>query len=220
MKPVFCLALCVMLVFAGVVQAAEPDPQRSQEDPKHADWRFGVGVTYMSGFQDVSDFYAGAYDLDVTVIPVGASFNATYQIPHGDLIASIPSAGIGPMGLIYVKETYYDYEYSYGSSTWFVDIPITATYGVKFFPHGSVGPYVRGGLAYHIASGDEVNFSSPGIFAAGGIEFLQKKRVSLAVEAAYDDSTVTFKDYYSLLGTSPRSKIKTGATLLSFRIVF
>jgi hypothetical protein len=208
------------LLFSGTALAGDPTDPQSQADVKRVDVRFGVGATYIGGFQDVADFYLNAYGVDAPVIPIGASFNTTVQISHGNVIASMPAVGVGPVGFIWATETYYGSGYSSSSSTWFIDIPITATYGIKFLPHGSVGPYVRGGVAYHVARGDFVDSSSPGYFVAAGVEFLQKRRVSLGVEGAYDNSTVSFKDYYSYLGSSPRSKIKSGAALLSFRVVF
>ena len=137
----------------------------------------------------------------------------------------MPSVGVGPVGFIYTEEYIYGGGYSSSTSTTFVDIPITATYGVKFLPQKSVGPYVRGGIAYHIAIGDTVNSSSPGAFAAVGAEFLQNRRVAIAVEAAYDSSVVKFKPTYgycgySYCGSSQAADIKTGAALFSVRAVF
>jgi hypothetical protein len=220
-KHIWSALLLGTLLFSGTVLAGDPPPPQSQADVKRVDVRYGLGVTYIGGFQDVADFYLNAYGVDTPVIPIGLSFNTTVQISHGNVIASMPAVGVGPVGFIWATETVsYGGSSGYSSSTWFVDIPITATYGIKFLPHGSVGPYVRGGIAYHIARGDFVDSSSPGAFVAAGVEFLQKRRVSLGVEGAYDNSTVSFKDYYSYLGSSPRSKIKSGAAMLSFRVVF
>jgi hypothetical protein len=205
---------------AGIAKADDTAAKQQKAETKRVDWRFAVGATYMSGFQDVSDMYLDTYGVDGTVIPVGVSFNATMQISHGNVIASMPAIGVGPIGLILTQESIYSYGGSSSSSTTYVDIPITATYGIKFLPHGSIGPYVRGGIAYHIATGDDVDSSSPGGFVAAGVEFLQKRRVGIQFEAAYDDSTVSFKGIYSYFGNSPSTKVKTGATLLSVRVVF
>ena len=220
MKYIRAALLCGMLIWGVNGRADDTAAPQQQAETKKIDWRFAVGVSYMSGFQDVSDRYLDAYGIDATVIPVGVSFNATLQIAHGNTIASIPSVGVGPVGFIYAKETVYGNDYYDSFSTSYVDIPITATYGVKFMPNGPVGPYIRGGIAYHIARGDAVESSSPGGFVGAGVEFLQNRRVSLAIEAAYDSSTVSFSNYSGYFGSIGKNKIKTGNTLFSVRVVF
>jgi hypothetical protein len=214
------MVFCSLLIASGNAKALDIDAPEQQDEKKRVDLRFGIGGTFMSGFQDVADFYMDAYDIDIPVIPIGVDFKATVQISHGNWIASIPSFGIGPVGLVLTQEEVYGYGYSSSFSTLFVDVPITGTYGLKFLPHGSVGPYVRGGVAYHATFGNVVASKSPGAFVGAGVEFLQNRRASIAVEAAYDDSTVTFKGISSYLGSAPPTKIKTGAALLSVRVVF
>jgi hypothetical protein len=218
MKKYFLVAF--LLIASGNVRAEGAAVSEKANEPKRVDLRFGVGLTYMSGFQDVSDYFLNAYGVDAAVIPIGFSFNTTVQISHGNKFASIPTFGVGPVGIVYTQETIYGSGFSNSSSSLYVDIPINGSYGIKFLPHNSVGPYVRGGVAYHLTVGDMASSASPGAFVAGGADFLQTRRVNINVEAAYDNSKVNFKGISSLLGSASAGEIKTGGLLFSVRAVF
>lgn len=208
---ILLLAACVSLVLPSHAAA---------QGSTGTDVRVGLGLTYTSGFQDVADYFLDAYGVDATIIPVGVSFNLAVQIPHGDALASLPTVGTGPVGLILTEETIFGPGFSTSSSTTFVDIPINGSYGVKFLPNGSIGPYVRGGVAYHFTIGDMVSSSSAGLYIAGGVDFFQNRKVSLNVEVAYDDSSVTFSGFTGALGAAAEEKIKTGGLLVSVRAIF
>lgn len=168
------------------------------------EWRFSPGLTYMGGFTDVGDFYERqGYEVS-TIIPVAIAFKVDYLFYHGSIAASGPAAGVGPIAMLLGDVSYFE-------------VPLVLTYGVKFMPQATVGPYVRAGLAYHIAGGDDVAGRSPGLFAAVGAEILQNKRVAIGVEIATDSSTVTLEDSD---WPPRREKIKTGNLLVSVRAVF
>jgi hypothetical protein len=210
---------CMQLLALGVALAQSAAPA---EEPEHkrVSLRFAVGATYVNGFRDVVDYYEDTYGLSATTVPIGVSFNMTVQIAHGNAIASIPTIGIGPVAMILTSETISGYGYSGSYSTHYVDIPVTATYGLKFLPHGPVGPYVRGGIAYHATVSDVVDSSTPGFIVAAGVDLLQNHRANIQIEGAYDASKVKFKGIYSYYGLSAPKEIKTGAAMISMRVVF
>src|SRR5262245_6770115 len=104
--------------------------------------------------------------IDASGIPAGVGFNLAVQIPHSHLLASLPTVGVGPVGFILSDDTF-----SSSSSIPYVDIPISGSYGIKFLPEASIGPYVRAGVAYHFTLGDIVSSPSMGFYIAGGADF-------------------------------------------------
>jgi len=112
---------------------------------KAADWRFPLGFTYVSGFEDVVDNYEdnleaeGYYVETVDYWPVGISFHPYVQFDNGFGVG----AGIGPTMIIY------------GDADFF-DIPIGLDVRYTFIPTASISPYVRIGGRNHLASGDYV----------------------------------------------------------------
>jgi hypothetical protein len=209
-KHLLSSVFCVFLLL-GCNAWAEDASQ--QDDKKVVDVRFGIGLSYTSGFQDVVNYYKDDYGIsdDIMDVPVGLSFNTTVQIAHGNYIASMPGIGIGPAAFVLITGSYNEA---------YVDLPVTATYGIKFMPYASVGPYVRGGIAYHLAFGDRVVDRTAGYYLAGGLDILQKKRVNIGIEAAYDNSKVAF-EHFEYPGFYSTSKdIKTGGFLVSIRAIF
>jgi hypothetical protein len=140
-------------------------------------WHFGIGLSHASGFADVKDYYEREYHAtSITVSPVGAVFMPSYEWNNGLRVGG----DLGPILAVMGDVS-------------FVDVPVGLSVGYAFRPAQEVSPYVRGGIRYQIASGDQVNGSSPGAFAAAGIDFAQRKRFHWGLEAAVDTSTVTFK---------------------------
>ncbi|MFQ5901459.1 MAG: hypothetical protein ACE5IH_07885 [Thermodesulfobacteriota bacterium] len=163
---VFCIVLPIVgLFFSGSAKAA--------------DWRFPVGFTYISGIGDIADNYEdnleaeGYWVISVDAIPIGISFHPYVQFDNGFRVGT----GIGPAMLIY------------GDADFF-NIPINLNGGYTFFPSANTSPYVRGGIMYHIASGDYVEGTTPGFFGGIGVEFLRNRRVGFGIEIAYDTSEI------------------------------
>ena len=176
-------------------------------------WGFPVGLSYVSGLDNVVDFYEEQYpglDEDWSV-PVGLSFTPYYEFEHGSRIAF----DLGPAAIIMISEEYY-----YGGDYWsdaddtYWDVPVGLTYGFTFLPQASVTPYARAGFKYHIADSDLVDSSSPGAFGAVGVEFLRHRMIGVSLEVGYDGSEVT------MLGDRGEEDIKTGEVLVSLRAVF
>jgi hypothetical protein len=122
------------------------------------EWR--LGLAYASGLSDVTDLYEDNLDrsgLDADVdlkFPIGITVGAKYDWASG-MRADL---GLGPAFFIEGDVDHFE-------------LPVTATVGYDFNRSGELAPYIRGGLAYHIASGDFYESSAPGLFVAAGIDF-------------------------------------------------
>jgi len=150
---------------------------------KAGEWRIHLGPSFMSGFMDVADFYEDAMPHEVDFdwqVPVGLGFSAAYEFSHGSRLA----AGVGPAGVIYVYEVNGDDDWSY------YDVPLSISYGFSFVPRGNVSPYARAGVRYHVAGGDFVDSSTPGLFGAFGMEFMRSEVIGWGGELAYDASSI------------------------------
>lgn len=149
------------------------------------EWRFPVQLTYVNGITDVYDLYKSNLESEgysVTsefILPVAIAFNPQYEFNFGLRIGG----GIGPMMMILTGEKNH------------FGIPLNFNVGFTILPFAQVSPYVRGGIMYHLAFGDYLEKSTPGIFAAAGIEFLRKKAVAFGFEVAMDFTELEFKTY-------------------------
>ena len=163
---VSCMQLVVVILFAGTPAMA-------------ADWRFPLGLSYASGFEDVVDIYddnleAEGYSVDKSEgPPVGISFHPYVEFDNGLGVG----ASIGPSMIIY-------------GDTDFLDVPVGLDGRYTFIPGAGISPYVRVGVRTHLASGDYVEGTTPGFFGAIGLEFLRDRRVSIGVEISTDASEV------------------------------
>jgi hypothetical protein len=192
---IFSMLLVVIMLFvSNSVQAV--------------DWRFPVGLTYVSNFQNIADLYEdnlkaeGLITETVDAIPVALSFNPYVQFNSGLGVG----AGVGPLMII-------------TGDTSFVDLPLKLDLRYSI-PQINVSPYVRGGLSYHAASGDYVESSNPGVFGAIGVEFLRKKVVGFGFELSYDSSEIEFEREFPSGSYSTIEKIKPCEFTASLYAVF
>jgi len=195
-----CLQFVVVLLFAsGSSNAAE--------------WRFPLGLTYMSGFKDVVDLYknnmeARGYYVDTSwAVPVGLTFQPYVQFENGLGIG----AGVGPFMFITTTAGYDFYA-----------VPVNVNARFTFLPKANISPYIRAGGSYHIAGGDFVKQSNPGFLGGLGIEFFRTKRVGLGLEASYDSSEITFeKDKkVGFTYTKGEENIKPSSFMFTIFIIF
>ena len=152
----FCIQLIVVILFAISPAMA-------------ADWRFPLGLTYPSGLEDVVDIYddnleAEGYSVDWDRYPIGISFHPYVQFDSGFGIGG----SVGPIMLILSDE-----------DADFFAVPVGLDARYTFIPGASISPYIRVGGRTHLASGDYVEGTTPGFFAAIGLEFLRNRRVSI-----------------------------------------
>lgn len=163
------------------------------------EWR--LGLSYASGVKDIPDLYEdnlrnAGFDADVDLkFPIGVSVGATYDWESG-LRADV---GAGPAFFLEGDVDYFE-------------LPLTATMGYNFAKGADFAPYVRGGLAYHIGSGDFYESADPGLFAAAGLDFRR-----LTVEVAADTAKVKFERTCpaSTPDCSPTKKLSTYDIVLS-----
>ena len=158
-----------------------------------------VGLSYVSGFSDVVDFYDEIPFMDVSSeVPVGLFYNFTVNYSSGMRV----DAGVGPFSFISGDVDYYD-------------VPIRLTAGYTFIPSKSFRPYVRGGMSYHINDGDYiVDEPDFGLVGALGAEFGRRGRISGFIEVSYDTAEGTFE--YG----SNREEIKVHGTVVSLGVIF
>jgi len=162
------------------------------------DWRFGAGINYVSGLSDVTDRFEKNYrneylvtEFDDLEIPIGLTFRTLFQADNG-LRADF---GVGPTAFIFVSCDGACEDRSY------LDFPVSATIGYTFANSSSIAPYVRVGGVYHLAGGDYVDSSTPGIYAAAGVEFTRDRFIMWGFEVSIDTSEVDFEIIEPFSGT-------------------
>ncbi len=192
-----------MSIVAGVLMAGMSEAADT--------WKFPVGLSYIDGFSDVVSYYEDRYGADASgYVPIGISFTPYYQFDHGSRLG----VDVGPAGVVIVTG---------GADSTYFDVPLALTYGFTFLPKASVSPYARGGIKYHIAGGDDVQDSKPGLFGAVGVEFMRQKRIGVQFEVGYDAAEVTLEgesSYYGGRYSSSEETITPGGLLVSVRAVF
>lgn len=178
-------------------------------------FRFGIGLTYASGIDDVYDFVeeeieARGFDPDGFSVPAGLTLVFGYRFDFGgEILVDAGPASVLIVDVVGADDTYYNW-----------DVPVGLTAGYAFFRDSSISPYIRGGVRYHFTDGDFSDDSSAGWYAAGGVDFFANKAVNLQLEVAYDAAQVTYKTPEEWpLGVSSE-EIEPGALMISIRAVF
>lgn len=143
---------------------------------------FGIGLTYVSGMNDIVDQAELVYRSDdSTTIPVGLSFQYAYEYDFGGAVC----ANLAPLSMILLDG---DVEY--------YDVPLAVSYRHMFIA-GPVSPYARAGLAFHVVGGDLLadgqSAIAPGIVLGGGVEFMRNRAVGIGIDLAYDATEVDLK---------------------------
>ena len=176
------------------------------------EWMVGPGVAYVSNINHVLDIYkndtrAQGKTVDVSkAIPVGISFVTDYQSNTGLRIG----VGLGPY-------------FRLSGDVKHFELPLTGTVGYMLLPAEQASPYVKGGVVYHIASGDFYESSTPGLLVAGGVDFARRSKISAAVEVSFDTSKIEL-DILCAPGqvncTAGTEKFRSYETVLSFYVKF
>lgn len=186
-KSVFIsVLLVVIIVFSSTILEAK----------KKGRWIFTSGLSYISGFSKVVDFYKSGTSFTPTYIPVGGMFVPHYQFENGFAIGF----GIGPIMFIY-------------GDVHFFNIPVSLDLKYLFNPKATNSFYIRAGLKYNIAFGDEIKQRNIGPFGGIGYQFSR-----YAVEVAYDISSITFGEDFGFY--SNQEKIKPSALMISLFVLF
>lgn len=169
-----------------------------------------VGLSYISGFSDIKDFYTESFRVDDSAtIPVGISYSFTTNFQSGLRI----DAGLGPVAIIMGDLEYYD-------------VPLRLQGGYTFFPSASFRPYLKAGASYHISDGDYIrDKAGVGFLGSFGVEFGKRGRISGFLEVSFDTAEATFDSTVkgpidSLRIKNKREDIKVHGTIISAGVVF
>jgi hypothetical protein len=178
-----------------------------------ADWRFPLGFTYASGFNDIVDIYENnlakkGYIADTQYVwPIGIAFRPYFESESGLGFGT----DIGPVMIVSTTGGYEDYS--------FFNLPLNLNMRYTPFPKSDASPYIRGGASYNLASGDFVDKSKAGLFGAFGLEFNRTKSIGFGFEIAYDTSEIEMREYKTSSKYSSKA-IKPGGFMASFFMVF
>jgi hypothetical protein len=110
------------------------------------------------------------------------------------------------------------------NDTNYYDVPLNINAGYTFAPSADFSPYIELGLAYHIAGGDYVENSSPGLLGGIGLEFNRNSVVGFGIELMYDSSEVGFENfggaYYGWDSSDATKDMKPYKSMVSFFVMF
>lgn len=161
-----------------------------------AGFKFPVGITYSQGAHNVINRLADAYQADwqaqyggaVTVdkinIPIGLTLNPYYEWNNGLGVG----LDVGPT--LFMAGTLKDAFGGISDTKFSYIVPVGASVRYTFFNTKNISPYVRVGVRYPFAGGDDIGSPQPGPYASVGIEFWHSKSVGAALEVGYDASKV------------------------------
>ena len=171
------------------------------------EWRFPVGLTYVSGVGDIVDQYednlqAEGYETEKTEsVPVGLSFQPYYSFDSGLGIG----VGFGPTMMIF-------------GDVDFFNLPVNVCLRYTIAPKANTSAYLRAGASHNLASGDYVASSKVGFVGALGIEFLRHKRVGIGIEVGYDSSTIELDDLRAFYSNDTNTYTPTGFMVSVFAV--
>ena len=179
-------------------------------DARADEWVVGPGIAYVSNINHVLDIYraneqAKGRIVDVDkALPIGISFDADFQSNTGLRIG----IGLGPY-------------FRLNGDVKHFELPLKGTVGYAFLPEEQATPYVKGGIVYHVASGDFYESSTPGFIVAGGLDFARRSKISAGVELSFDASKIEL-DVISAPGGggAGTEKFRSYETVLSFFVKF
>jgi hypothetical protein len=167
-------------------------------------WVFSVGYAHYAGFRDVRSAYkknaaAQGASRDVVQWSFGFLFQTHYPITETLRIGG----GVGPVMMLFRDADH-------------IQVPASASLIACFLPNHAHSPFIRIGGSYHIAAGDDLRHSRPGLLAGLGMAFFARKKLHLTMEIAYDGAYVTIQR--DLAGFS--EKIRAGTPVLLLSAVF
>ena len=206
------LASCAIAVMAGIGLSSSARAEDmtiaantntiagiGQSSPARAEGRFyfPVGIAYSAGIHTATDklfnlYQQDGFDVTRVDIPVGLILNPYYewQTSIGGIGAGVT---VGPTMFIVVDEKT---DYGYGSSDnvkFSYVVPVGAFVRYTPWPKATFAPYVRAGVKYPFAGGDNLESSSVGGFGAVGVELWRTKKVGMSLEVGYDSSQIKVK---------------------------
>ena len=194
-----------------------------QQSARAGSFHFPVGISYASGIQDATDklydFYRqDHFDVDRIDIPIGLTLNPYYEWNSGLGVG----VSVGPTAFIIVDEKYYNgYGYSSDTTKFSYAVPVGGFVRYTLFRDRTVAPYIRAGVRYPLAGGDNLESSQVGPFGAVGVEFWRTKKVGMSIEVGYDASEIKVKYTSSQPGGINGShKVTFGGFMAGLSVVF
>lgn len=166
-----------------------------QQSTRAGSFHFPVGISYASGIQDATDklvdFYRqDGFNVDRIDIPIGLTLNPYYEWDSGLGVG----VSVGPTAFILVDEKNYNgYGYSSDTTKFSYAVPVGGFVRYTLWRDRTVAPYIRAGVRYPLAGGDNLESSRVGPFGAVGVEFWRTKKVGMSIEVGYDASEIKVK---------------------------
>ena len=181
-----------------------------QQTTRAGSFHFPVGISYASGIQDaadkLSDFYKqDGWDVDRITIPVGLTLNPYYEWDNGLGVG----VSVGPTAFMFVDEKRYGYGSSSDTTKFSYAVPVGGFVRYTLFRDRAVAPYIRAGVRYPLAGGDNLESSQVGPFGAVGVEFWRTRKVGMSIEVGYDASEIKVK-YTTLAGANLSKNVTFG----------
>lgn len=161
-----------------------------------AGFHFPVGIVYSQGGHDAINRLADAYEADwsaqygtvVTVdkinIPIGLTLDPYYEWNNGLGVG----VDIGPT--LFMEGTLKNAFGTSSDTKFSYIVPVGASVRYTLFRTKNISPYVRVGVRYPFAGGDNIGSPQPGPFVSLGVELWHTKRIGMAAEVGYDASEV------------------------------
>jgi hypothetical protein len=181
---------------------------------------FPVGLSYSYGSQQatdkLADFYRNdGFNVDTTSVPIGLSFNPFYEWDNGLGVG----LSLGPMAFLAVDENIY-YGLAHTDTTRFsYAVPFGGFVRYTLFRDKTVSPYVRVGVKYPFAGGDNLEAANVGPFGVVGVDLWRHHKVGMSVEVGYDASQVRVK-YTTTAGNSLSDKVTFAGFTATLSVLF
>jgi hypothetical protein len=181
---------------------------------------FPVGLSYSYGSQQATDKLADYYrndgfNVDQTTVPIGLSFNPFYEWDCGLGVG----LSLGPTAFLVVDENV-NYGSSHTDTTRFsYAVPVGGFVRYTLFRHKSVSPYVRVGVKYPFAGGDNLEAANVGPFGVVGVDLWRNKMVGMSVEVGYDASQIRVK-YPTSGGNTLSDKVTFAGFTATLSVLF
>jgi hypothetical protein len=160
-----------------------------------------VGLSYMNGANDVNNKLKASIndnnttlntDGSILVFPVGLELNPRVQFNNG--IGVGLSLGPTEFAAYEIKTYYSSSSYSSSSKTHFsYSIPIGPFVQYDILHDSNWSPFVRGGVKFPVAGGDDFKSSSAGLFGQVGVQFFRQNHVGMGFDVGYDASKITIR---------------------------
>jgi hypothetical protein len=181
---------------------------------------FPVGLSYSYGSQQatdkLADFYSNdGFSVDKTSVPIGLSFNPFYEWDNGLGVG----LSLGPTAFLVVDEDINSGSTHTDTTRFSYAVPFGGFVRYTLFRDKTVSPYVRVGVKYPFAGGDNLEAANVGPFGVVGVDLWRNHKVGMCVEVGYDASQVRVK-YTTTAGNSLSDKVTFAGFTATLSVLF